>query len=76
MTSLNSHSITMLRKYSLKFSGGAVVKYLYANAGTQLLSLGQEKYLENEMATHSSILAWEIPRTESGGYSSWSCSQT
>ena len=33
MTSLNSHSITMLRKYSLKFSGGAVVKNLHATAG-------------------------------------------
>ena len=26
--------------------------------------LGQEVLLEKEMATHSSILAWEIPRTE------------
>ena len=26
--------------------------------------LGQENTLEKEMATHSSILAWEIPRTE------------
>ena len=28
-----------------------------------LLQLGQEYPLEKEMATHSSILAWEIPRT-------------
>ena len=27
-------------------------------------SLGQEDSLEKEMATHSSILAWEIPWTE------------
>ena len=27
-------------------------------------SLGREGPLEEEMATHSSILAWEIPRTE------------
>ena len=27
-------------------------------------SLGQEDRLEKEMATHSSILAWEIPWTE------------
>ena len=26
--------------------------------------LGQEEPLEEEMATHSSILAWRIPRTE------------
>ena len=26
--------------------------------------MGQEDFLEKEMATHSSILAWELPRTE------------
>ena len=30
-------------------------------------SLGQEDPLEREMATHSSILAWEIPQTEEPG---------
>ena len=30
-------------------------------------SLGQEDPLENEMATQSSILAWEIPWTEEPG---------
>ena len=30
-------------------------------------SLGREGPLEEEMATHSSILAWEIPRTEEPG---------
>ena len=30
-------------------------------------SLGQEDPLEEETATHSSILAWEIPRTEEPG---------
>ena len=30
-------------------------------------SLGQEDSLEEEMATHSSILAWEIPWTEETG---------
>ena len=34
---------------------------------TQVPSLGQEDSLEKEMATHSSILAWEIPRTEEPG---------
>ena len=29
--------------------------------------LGQEYLLEKEMATHSSILAWEIPGTEEPG---------
>ena len=31
---------------------------------TQVQSLGQEDPLEKEMASHSSILAWRIPRTE------------
>ena len=31
---------------------------------TQVQSLGREEPLEKEMATCSSILAWEIPRTE------------
>ena len=30
-------------------------------------SLGQKDPLEKEMATHSSILAWRIPRTEKPG---------
>ena len=30
-------------------------------------SLGWEDPLEEEMATHSSILAWEIPLTEEPG---------
>ena len=32
-----------------------------------LRSLGQEDPLKKEMATHSSILAWEIPWTEEPG---------
>jgi len=34
---------------------------------TQFQSLGQEDPLEEEMATHSSILAWKIPWTEEPG---------
>ena len=37
----------------------------------QFWSLGQKVALEKEMATHSCILAWEIPQTEEPGYSSW-----
>ena len=33
----------------------------------QVRSLGQEDPLAENMATHSSILAWEIPRTEEPG---------
>ena len=39
---------------------------------TQVPSLGWEDPLEEDMATHSSILAWEIPWTEEAGrYSPW-----
>ena len=34
---------------------------------TWIRSLGQEDPLEKEMATHYSILAWEIPWTEEPG---------
>ena len=34
---------------------------------TRVRSLGWEDPLEKEMATHSSILAWRIPRTEEPG---------
>ena len=34
---------------------------------TQVRSLGWKDPLEKEMATHSSILAWEIPWTEGPG---------
>ena len=47
-----------------------VVKSLPANTGDkemQVQSLGQEDALEDEMATHSSILAWKIPWTEKSG---------
>ena len=33
----------------------------------QVQSLGQEDLLEEEMATHSSVLAWRIPWTEEPG---------
>ena len=34
---------------------------------TWVQSVGQEDPLEKGMATHSSILAWRIPRTEEPG---------
>ena len=48
-------------------SGGSEVKNLPAMKGTRVWSLGQEDPLEKEMATHSSILTWEIPWTEEPG---------
>ena len=43
------------------------VKNLPAMQETWVQSLGQEDPLEKEMATHSSILAGRIPRTEKPG---------
>ena len=43
------------------------VKTLPIMQETQVQSLGQEDPLEKGMATHSSILAWRIPRTEDPG---------
>ena len=59
--------------------GDSVVKNLLAKQETWIRSLGWEDPLEKEMATHFSILAWEIPWTEkSGGLQSmgWQKSQT
>ena len=47
---------------------GSSVKEPACNAGgTQVQSLSWEDALKKEMATHSSILAWEIPWTEEPG---------
>ena len=43
------------------------VKRLPTIRETWVQSLGQENLLQKEMATHSSILAWKIPRTEEPG---------
>ena len=44
-----------------------MVKNLPAMQGTWVRSLGQEDSLEKGMATHASILAWEIPWAEEPG---------
>ena len=45
----------------------SVVKNPPAKQETQIQSLGWEDPLEKEMATHSGVLAWEIPWTEEPG---------
>ena len=52
------------------FPGGSAVKNLPASQPiqeTRVGSLGQEDLLEEGMATHSTVLAWEIPWTEEPG---------
>ena len=48
-------------------SASLAVKRLPAMQETRVQSLGQEDPLEEEMATHSSTLAWRIPWTEVPG---------
>ena len=54
-----------------------MVKSLPTVQETQVLSLGWEDPLEEDIATHSSILAWRVPWTEElGGYSPWGCKES
>ena len=60
-----------LENYPVQYSWASLVaqtvKNLPAMWETQVRSLGWEDLLEKEMATHSSILARRIPRTEEHG---------
>ena len=54
------------------FPAAHTVKNLPSMQETQVWPLGQQDPLEKGMATHSSIFAWRIPRTEEpGGLQSW-----
>ena len=53
-----------MSSYPLLFT---VVKNLPAILEMRVQSLGRGDPLEKRMATHSSILAWRIPRTEEPG---------
>ena len=63
----------MIKHWSLEvlgkgpLPGGSVAKNLPAMQETPVQSLGREDPLEEEMATHAGILAWEIPWTEEPG---------
>ena len=64
---LTSDSLSQIKGASVDFSGGSVVKNPLEMQETQVQSPGLEDPLEKEMATHSSVLAWEIPWTEEPG---------
>ena len=57
----------LLHFYSTIKPVAQMVKSLPAKRETWVPSLGGEDPLEEGMATHSSILAWRIPRTEEPG---------
>ena len=55
--------------WSLGFRGGSGVKNTPAVQETRVQSLSQEDPLEENMASHSNILAWRSPGTEAQDYS-------
>ena len=55
---------SMFRVRSVWLQASLVAQNLPAMQETWVQPLGQEDPLEKEVATHSSILAWEIPWTE------------
>ena len=57
----------LVEKSSVWASMTQMVKNLPAKRETWVQSLGQEDHLEKEMATHSSILTWEISWVEEPG---------
>ena len=59
-SSLSIHSL-------MDFLVAQMVKRLPTMWETWVQSLGREDFLEKEMATHSSILAWKIPWMEEPG---------
>ena len=59
-----NYSVKSELMFTTGFSVGSVVKNLPTMQEMQVQSRGQEDALEKEMATHSSVLAWEIPWTE------------
>ena len=64
----NSSLVLLLRGPPWWLSG----KESVCDAGDRVRSVGREDPLEEERATHFSILAWEIPWTEEpSGYSPW-----
>ena len=63
----SSSTIYIALTLYLGFPGGSDSKESACNAGDMVWSMDREDPLEKEMATHSSILAWRIPRTEEPG---------
>ena len=49
------------------FPSGSAVKNMPTTQETWVQSLAREDLLEQAIATHSSIVAWRIPRTEEPG---------
>ena len=59
--------VCLLLPSLLGFPGAQTVKRLPKMQESRVRSLGREDPLEKEMATRSTILAWEIPWTKETG---------
>ena len=68
---LEKGSLLQGNRNGMGFAGGSVVKNLPANAGGLGSIPGSGRSPGEEMATHSSILAWDMPWTEEPGGSLW-----
>ena len=66
-TSPDFHSSPLLSCATSKSPAAQQWRNLPPMQETRVQSLGQKELLEKEMATHSSILAWRVPRTEEPG---------
>ena len=66
---LRNREIDIMSYFSFirSFLVAQMVKNQPAMQESQVRSLGWEDPLEKEMGAHSSILAWETPRTEEPG---------
>ena len=72
MLCIYSQNLSLAFIFFMGFSDGSLGKNSPANAGDEGLIPAQEDPLEKEMATHSSIFAWEILWTETlVGCSPW-----
>ena len=67
MGSKSQTETTRMKMGVLKLPGSTVVKNPLAVQEMWVQSLGWEDPLAKKMATHSSILAWEIPWTKEPG---------
>ena len=63
----------MILRLEMGSPGASVVKNPPSSAGDTVQSLGREDPLGEEMATRSSVLAWEIPWTEEPGWLQLHC---
>ena len=70
---LNRTELRSSLSFDMSSQVALVVKNLPPMQETQVRSLGWEDPLEKKTATHSKILAWEIPWTED--FSTWGCKE-